>query len=109
MFGDGDRLYRESSRAVGDKEELQAATVDAECSTGRRTITLVPLPSPSELISRLPPCCKTGLIQQRRMHKMRNCADLCVEIIDQRSTVSNGADGFAEPLQIGFDSRQIHS
>ena len=40
---------------------------------------------------------------------MRNCADLCVEIIDQRSTVSNGADGFAEPLQIGFDSRQIHS
>src|SRR5439155_25955369 len=43
------------------------------------------------------------------MQKMRNCADLCVEIIDQRSTVSNGADGFAEPLQIGFDSRQIHS
>src|SRR2546430_17393689 len=59
MFGDGDRLYREPSRAVGDKEELQAATVDAECSTGRRTITLVPLPSPSELISRLPPSCRT--------------------------------------------------
>src|SRR5947208_7333883 len=63
MFGDGDRLYREPSRAAGDKagdkEELQAATVDAECSTGRRTITLVPLPSPSELISRLPPSCRT--------------------------------------------------